>query len=203
MFVLTVCACLHCSLCRTRERTEAEQAFKYLAAVLQPLTNTFTAIVTLDTLQEVCNYMRDNPHQTLGHVAAAFCFNDCFKPLPSTVAGGQPKPPLVTDVNVVCPDTLVTPLLLAIKSGKLATVQAVLALNPKFDLTDKNGNNCLHFAASTSREIIAAVCTAIITSNNNIPSSPSERTDGQMLTGNAAESHSLIRDDRAVFISAH
>jgi len=128
--------------------------------------------------------MRDNPNQQLAHIATFFSFNDCFKQLPSLTSPGQLCKPLVGDVNVVDPDSLVTPLHLAVKSSRLATVQAVLAMNPKLELCDKNGNNCLHYAATTSREIIAAICSSILAANNNIPNG--DQGDGNAISATFA-----------------
>lgn len=107
----------------------------------------------------------------------------------------------------VCPDTHLTPLHLAVKSGKLNLVQTVLSCNPKLDLRDKNGSNVLHFAASTSKEIISLICSAILSSTpgstNSITSSANDsiNTSGTTSATNPTpvkdqqKASSPVRDD--------
>ncbi|KAI1303564.1 85/88 kDa calcium-independent phospholipase A2 [Halotydeus destructor] len=153
------------SLCRSRNLNDAEICFRSLVSVLVPITNHHPALITQDSLQEMTNYMREHPNQSLAHIASAFNFTEVFKPTPNQ-NGGMNKP-LVTDVNVVCPDTQQVPLHLAVKNGKMQIVQFILSLGPKFDLVDNLGNNVLHHAAGTSREIIATICNAIQTATTS------------------------------------
>lgn len=169
------------SLCRSRELSKAEAAFNSYVNVIPILTNTCGPLVNLDILQEICNYLRERPHQSLAHVAAHFGFNDCFK---NSVVKTD-------EVNAICPDTHLTPLHLAIKSGRLQTVLILLSMNPKFNLVDKNGNNVLHLAASTSKEIISSVCGSILASSN---STSGDSPDGQVLSSPSAAANSP-RDD--------
>lgn len=112
-------------------------------------------------LQEICNYLTNYPRQSLAHVAAHFGFVDCFKK--ENVA--------FEAVNLICPDTHYSPLHLAIKSGKIMTVATIISLNPDFSLVDINGNNVLHLAASTSKEIIMLICSSVVSSTTPTPPS--------------------------------
>jgi calcium-independent phospholipase A2 len=115
--------------------------------------------MTTDAIQEISNYVRDRLNQSLAHVSAYFGFNDYFKQL---------SPSDVDIINNRCPETGLTPLHIAVKSGRLATVQALIALLPKIDLFDNENNNALHFAASTNKDIINILCTFAQTNNNGI-----------------------------------
>lgn len=163
------------SLCRSNSLQEAEASFKSFVDVIPALSSSYSSLLTLEVLQEICSYLRNYPRQSLAHVAAHFGFVDCFK-----------KEEVAFEaVNLVCPDTHYSPLHLAIKSGKILTVATIISLNPDFTLVDINGNNVLHLAASTSKEIITLVCSSIVASCTN----PS--TDGS----SASSQQSSIRDE--------
>lgn len=104
-------------------------------------------------------------------------------------------------MNAICPDTQISPLHLAVKGGKVSVVHAILSHSPKFNLVDKNGNNLLHFAASTSKEIIGAICAAITASNNNILG---DSTDGQAISSNGTNNGTattipVLKEDSELF----
>ena len=165
----------------------AESTFKSYADVLPILESIYGSIINIEILQEICNYLRERPHQKLAHVASHFGFNECFKN--SIVA--------FEAVNMICPDTHMTALHIAIKNSKLQTVVTLLSLNPKFNLVDVEGNNVLHLAASTSKEIISCVCGAIATSNSS--GSSSSTSTGDSIDG-AVQSLPAPRDDRGLLL---
>lgn len=119
-----------------------------LADKLPLLLTVCPNVITTTSLQEIFDYVREHPHQSLAHIAAYFGFIDCFKH--SQIVQNE--------VNYVDPDNQMTVLQVAVKSGRLPSVIAVMSLNPKLDLCDKDHNNVLHFAASTTKEIIQAIC---------------------------------------------
>ena len=115
--------------------------------------------LTIDLLQNISDYIREHLNQSLGHVCANFGLIDYFRQL---------SPSDAEIINNQCPETGLTPLHIAIRTGRLSTVQAVLALNPKLDLVDRENNNALHFAASTNRDIISKLCQSIESNTNGI-----------------------------------
>ena len=142
---------------RCKVRSEVDNYFKSLSGIM-PSILLVCPNLTNDLLQEISNYVREHLNQSLAHVCAYFGLIDYFKQL---------SPSDSEIINNQCPDTGLTPLHIAIKTGRLATVQAILALNPKLDLVDKENNNALHFSASTNRDIISKLCQTIQSNTND------------------------------------
>ena len=170
------------SLCRSPDLTSATQRLKTFHSIIPTLSAVCPNLVNQESLQDICNYLDQYPKHSLAHVAAHFAFQvcddysltlqlnhvlcnlmrlfllllfqECFKhaSIQQEAATG------------ICPDTSLTPLHLAIKSGRLNLIQTILAFNPKLDVRDRNGSNVLHFAASTSKDIISLICSAILSS---------------------------------------
>lgn len=169
------------SLLRTTDLDTAKRQFDKFSEILPTFSTSCPSLVTVDTLQEICNYVRDHPYQSLAHIAANFSWNDCFKH--QTVQ--------YEVVEMVDPDTNLTPLLVALKNGRKETIQAILNLNPRLDVTDKDDNNVLHFAAPTSKEIISIVCNAINALSNQTlgvnspPLAPNSPVTGVRTAGNS------------------
>ena len=138
-------------------RSEVDEYFRSLSRIL-PSILLICPNLTTDLLQDISNYVREHLNQSLAHVCAQFALIDYFKQLSASD---------VQIINNRCPETGLTPLHIAIKTGRLSTVQSVLALSPKLDVVDNEHNNALHFAASTNREILSKLCQTIQSNTND------------------------------------
>ena len=150
------------SLCRSHDLQSAKKSLEIYSEILPTLSHVCPGATDRDTLQDICDYLRNYPNQTLAHVAAHFSFTDCFK------HGSVQK----QAATAVCPDTLLTPLHVAVRSGRIDIIKTILCFNPKIDISDKNGNNVLHFAAATNKEIISLICSAILSSGSGASTVP-------------------------------
>ncbi|RWS27999.1 85/88 kDa calcium-independent phospholipase A2-like protein [Leptotrombidium deliense] len=137
------------SICRLKCTAESKVLFGHLKDKLPPLYSTSPHLVNADILQEVFDYIHSNSEQHLIHVAAHFGFNECIKSL-LTADGSL--------INLVDPKTHKTPLHFAIRKVRLSTVQLLMTFKPNIELIDKDGNNVLHLAAITNKDIIQSIC---------------------------------------------
>lgn len=137
------------SLSRFHVAQDALHLFSSLSNTLPILCNNSPSLLTTEILQEIVNYIRSNPKQTLVHVAAHFGFNEILLNLLNNQSN---------NVNHACPETLLTPLQIAVKNARLSTVASLMSFEPNLILVDNRGCNVFHFAASVSKEIIAALC---------------------------------------------
>lgn len=116
---------------------------------LPTLCNNFPDLVNAYSLQELVNYIRSNPEQTLAHICAYFGYLECLK----GIIANQPSLK-----DAVDPVTQYTPLHLAIKGCRLPVVQYLVSCGADLSRTDIRGWNIFHFASTTNRDIISALC---------------------------------------------
>uniref|UniRef100_T1JT22 phospholipase A2 n=1 Tax=Tetranychus urticae TaxID=32264 RepID=T1JT22_TETUR len=145
------------SLCRFQNQGEADKVFHAMVKNQLPnLCNNFPDLVNAYSLQELVNYVRSNPEQTLAHICAYFGYLDCLK----GIIASQPSLK-----DAVDPITQYTPLHLAVKGCRLPVIQYLVSCGADLSKTDARGWNIFHFAATTTREIISALLTSTIASS--------------------------------------
>lgn len=137
------------SICRSPNEQESLDLFNNLHNKLPKLIEICPNILTTELIQEIFNYTTSYPNQSITHLAAHFGISECFK----SQYFEQ------NNLNLQCPDTGLTPLHLAVSSGKIQIIQTLLSLGAQIDIHDKKMNNVFHFAATTTKEIINALCT--------------------------------------------
>lgn len=59
-----------------------------------------------------------------------------------------------SQINMCCEDSLMTPLHVAVKAQQISSVVSIVDLDPRFDITDTNGDTVFHYAATTTKDII-------------------------------------------------
>jgi len=116
---------------------------------LPTLCNNFPELVNAYSLQELVVYIRSNPEQTLAHICAYFGYLECLK----GVIANQPSLK-----DAIDPRTHYTPLHLSIKGCRLPVIQYLVSCGADLSKIDNRGWNIFHFASTTNREIIAALC---------------------------------------------
>ncbi|RWS00978.1 85/88 kDa calcium-independent phospholipase A2-like protein, partial [Dinothrombium tinctorium] len=146
------------SICRFKQQSEAEKVFHLLKDKVPPLHLTCPQMITADTLQEVFSYIQENPTQHFVHICSHFGYVDALK------YALTENPALV---NLIDEASHKTPLLIATKKARLNAIQLLMTFKPNLDVSDKDGNNVLHFAATTNKEIIQCIC-------NGLSQSPTE-----------------------------
>lgn len=95
-------------------------------------------------LQRMCDVLSQHPGWTLAHLAAHFCLYDCFN-----------DPRVNCFLNSTDIDSGMSPLQVAISTQNLKMVQVLVAANCSLEHLDHESNSVFHYAASTTKDIIA------------------------------------------------
>lgn len=138
--------CATYSLFRTVDKPEAIGLFLLLKQVLPIFLACTPELITRDNLQELCNVTRKKPNWTAAHIAAHLGWIDCFK-----------HEVIAKQINDVCPETLVSPLHVAVECQMLTLIQFLVNLDARIDFCDKKGDTIYHYAAVTNPDIIRAL----------------------------------------------
>jgi len=160
------------SLFRARNLEEAKEIFNLLSNKIPLLNLLCPNLITEKNLQDILNYSRNFPQQTLAHVCAHFGHTAYFK-TDKTLN-------FIDKDKLVCPLTSHTPIHLAVLSKNLEIVNILMDLDFLAELIfvveDNDGNNIFHSAANTNKDIISSLCAEkSITS----PTSPSATSGKQ------------------------
>ncbi|XP_054163549.1 85/88 kDa calcium-independent phospholipase A2-like [Oppia nitens] len=147
------------SLMRSKSATDIDRYFNSLSQKL-PQILTISPHITVEMLQEICNYDKEHQNQSLAHICAYYSqLNDYFNQL---------TPNDTAIINCRSPGSGRTPLHIAVLTGRVSTVQKLLSLSPNLEIVDRNDNNVLHVAANTTKEIIEKICLAAKTTTSDV-----------------------------------
>lgn len=171
-----------------------------------PLLNTLCPqLINEKSLQDILNYSKNFPNQTLAHICAHFSYMMAYFKADKSLN-------LLDRDKLVCPVTNFTPLHLAIQAKNIELVNFFMdfpdIVNTVLLLEDKDENNIFHFAANTTKEIISALCsekpipTAV---SPTVPTAPPAETDSLMQStssnnGDEAELRQKERKDRILYL---
>ncbi|KAG5870722.1 hypothetical protein JTB14_017055 [Gonioctena quinquepunctata] len=134
------------SLFRSESLDEAEAKFVTLKDKLPPFIEVSKEMCNIHGLQKICDILSEHPYWTLAHLAAYFASYDLF-----------------TDSKVNCflnstdTETGMSPLQVAITTHNLKTVQIMVSANCSLEHLDHEANSVFHYAASTTKDIIATL----------------------------------------------
>lgn len=134
------------SLLRTKDQVSAEVSFMQLKDKLPLLLQCVPDLLTKELVQEVILLVKNNPSWNIAHLAAHLGLVDCFKNQRVTAQICEPAQ-----------DTKATPLHIAVRAQKLASVQVLMAMEVPLDMADHNGDTVYHAAAVTTKEVIKAL----------------------------------------------
>lgn len=95
-------------------------------------------------LQKLCDIIFEYPSWTLAHIAAYCALHDCFN-----------NPKVNCFLNSSDSRKGMSPLQVAITTRNLKTVQLLVAANCSLEHLDFEGNSVFHYAASSTKDIIA------------------------------------------------
>lgn len=99
---------------------------------------------TVSGLQKICDILAVHPSWTLAHLAANFALYDSFN-----------NPAINCFLNSSDSEKGMSPLQVAITTHNLKTVQMLVAGSCSLEHLDYDGNSVFHYAASTTKDIIA------------------------------------------------
>ena len=150
------------SIYRSSNSEESHIYFLRLRDKLPVFSQNFPNLVTVSHLNDLCQYINNNPSQNLAHVCAYFGHADYFRHLQCS-----PSSDVVCIINAQ-DEHGKTPLQISIEKERLSVVQNILQLSPILDLVDDEENNILHKAAHTNRNIIEAICSSVISRSNQM-----------------------------------
>ncbi|XP_071439638.1 85/88 kDa calcium-independent phospholipase A2-like isoform X2 [Hetaerina americana] len=138
------------SLLRTNNEREAVSRFSLYNGVIPVLIDIDQDIATVTEVQHICDLLNERPRWSAAHVSAHFGYYLCLQ-----------HPILTSTITAIESQEGLSPLMVAIATGNLRTVQVLLGCDPVIvtclDQRDNNGNSVFHHAASTTKEIIAAL----------------------------------------------
>ncbi|XP_066992758.1 85/88 kDa calcium-independent phospholipase A2 [Anabrus simplex] len=134
------------SIYRSGNKQEAETKFYEVKDKLPVIMEVSRDMCNLQTIQKICDALRDHPSWTVAHLAAFFGMYECFQ-----------SPSILSYLNSSDVVTGVSPLQVAIRTSNLRIVQALLNAKASLEHLDNEGNAVFHYAASTTREIILAL----------------------------------------------
>lgn len=98
----------------------------------------------LQGIQKICDVLTEHPSWTLAHLAAHFALYDTFT-----------NEKINRHLNSSDAATGMSPLQVAISTNNLKTVQTLIAAKCSLEHLDHSGNSVFHYAASTTKDIIA------------------------------------------------
>ncbi|XP_048487667.1 85/88 kDa calcium-independent phospholipase A2 [Plutella xylostella] len=130
------------SLFRSENLESAEEKFIAFKEKIPPYIK-ITKECTIPALQKLCDTLAEHQGWTLAHLAAHFGLYELFN-----------DPDVQRHINDVDPPTGATPLMVAIRTGNLRMVQALMSLKCDLNMVDCEGNNVLHYAAASNKEIV-------------------------------------------------
>ncbi|CAH1155338.1 unnamed protein product [Phaedon cochleariae] len=134
------------SLYRTPSLEEAEGKFRTLKDKIPVFIEVSKEMCNTNGLQKICDALDNHPSWTIAHLAAYFALYDAF---------GNTK--VNTFLNSTDIETGMSPLQVAISTQNLKTVQIMVLANCSLEHLDYDANSVFHYAASTTKEIIAVL----------------------------------------------
>ncbi|XP_021919753.1 85/88 kDa calcium-independent phospholipase A2 isoform X2 [Zootermopsis nevadensis] len=134
------------SLYRSNDLQEVEIKFLQLKEKVPVLVGISQEVCNLGGIQKLCDALQENPTWTVTHLASYLSLHDTFQ-----------YPVIASNLNSADLNTGISPLQVAIKTGSLRTVQALLSAKASLDHLDYEANSVFHYAASTNTEIILAL----------------------------------------------
>nr|XP_023018736.1 85/88 kDa calcium-independent phospholipase A2 isoform X2 [Leptinotarsa decemlineata] len=132
------------SLFRTDSLDEAEAKFVTLKDKLPLFIEVSKEMCNVHGLQKICDVLSEHPTWTLAHLAAYFGSYDSF-----------------TDARINCflnssdTETGMSPLQVAITTQNLKMVHILVSANCSLEHLDHESNSVFHYAATTTKDIIA------------------------------------------------
>lgn len=135
------------SIHRSKDRMEAENVYSRICVATESLMKRFhgkskgSTAQLLSHIVPCCNL---KTNWSSAHIAAHLSLYQVFKDVVAEV---------VERINVQSADRLKTPLHIAIHSGHVPTIKAILNLNPNLLIVDDFENTVLHYAAMSTEEI--------------------------------------------------
>ncbi|XP_076312076.1 85/88 kDa calcium-independent phospholipase A2-like isoform X2 [Tachypleus tridentatus] len=152
--------CTAFSLHRSSDYEKSQNVYLCLKDKLPIIVQASPGVLSVSKLQELSNLIRSNIGWTVAHIAVYLNLLECFN-----------QENVVSMVNAVCKETLVTPLHLAVKLMNMSAIKTLLQFNGRVDLTDKSGNTVYHYAAASKKEVIQAFrrfrCPEVINATNS------------------------------------
>ncbi|XP_064215860.1 85/88 kDa calcium-independent phospholipase A2 isoform X2 [Tribolium castaneum] len=134
------------SLYRSPNLDEAEVKFCVLKDKLPTFVEISKEMYNVQGLQKICDVLAEHPSWNLAHLAAYFSLYDSFK-----------DSKINNYLNSTDDETGISPLQVAITTKNLKTVQVLVAANASLEHLDYNSDSVFHYAASTTKDIIAAL----------------------------------------------
>ncbi|XP_067644660.1 85/88 kDa calcium-independent phospholipase A2 isoform X2 [Eurosta solidaginis] len=130
------------SLYRSPSQRDAEDRFNAFVHRLPVFVSIVKEFYNVNGIQKVCDALTENPAWSLAHLVAYFNLVDYIS-----------NPKVLEFIDYADHVHLMSPFQLAIKSGNIEMVKALLPLC-KMEHLDNNSNSVYHYAASTTKEII-------------------------------------------------
>ncbi|XP_030753365.1 85/88 kDa calcium-independent phospholipase A2 isoform X2 [Sitophilus oryzae] len=134
------------SLFRANNLDDAEVKFTILHDKLPVFIEIAKEMYNINGLQKICDVLSEHPTWTVAHLAAYFALYDSFN-----------NPKVNCFLNSSDSEKGMSPLQVAITTHNLKTVQMLVAANCSLEHLDWDGNSVFHYAASTTKDIIAAL----------------------------------------------
>ncbi|XP_066157041.1 85/88 kDa calcium-independent phospholipase A2 [Euwallacea fornicatus] len=134
------------SLYRASSLNDAETKFVIFHDKLPLFIDIAKEMCNVNGLQKLCDILIEHPSWTLAHLAAYFALYDSFN-----------DPRINSFLNSSDGEKSMSPLQVAITTLNLKTVQMLVATNCSLEHLDNDGNSVFHYAASTTKDIIAAL----------------------------------------------
>ncbi|XP_060535759.1 85/88 kDa calcium-independent phospholipase A2 isoform X2 [Cylas formicarius] len=131
------------SLYRSEDIEECRKKFISLHDKLPPFIEVAKEMFNAQGLQKVCDVLAVHPLWTTAHLAAYFDLYESF---------GNPK---INSLINSSDEKGVSPLQVAIQEHNLKTVRTLVAANSALDHVDHDNNSIFHYAATTTKDIIA------------------------------------------------
>ncbi|XP_076272916.1 calcium-independent phospholipase A2 VIA isoform X3 [Rhynchophorus ferrugineus] len=134
------------SLVRTNTLDEAKAKFTILHDKLPVFVEIAKEMCNVNGLQKICDVLSEHQSWTVAHLAAYFALYDSFD-----------NAKINCFLNSSDNEKGMSPLQVAITTHNLKTVQILVAANCSLEHLDWDGNSVFHYAASTTKEIIAVL----------------------------------------------
>ncbi|XP_034245059.1 85/88 kDa calcium-independent phospholipase A2-like [Thrips palmi] len=131
------------SLYRVESTDNAEKRFDQLKDKLPVIFGVSKEECNVTMIQKVCDGLENNPGWNIAHLAA-YC--DLISALNSDAVSEF--------LDKADPNTGMTPLLVAIQAQNVQAIKTLIGKKISLDCVDNEANSVLHYAASTSKEIL-------------------------------------------------
>jgi calcium-independent phospholipase A2 len=143
-------------LYRAETQEEALARFEAFTHRVPNFVNMVNTYYNIPGLQKVCDMLTENPSWSIAHLVAYYNLVDYL------------SNPSVAEM-IDYPDHIkyMTPLQIAIKQRNIEMVKALLNVT-KLDHLDYNSNGIFHYAANTSKEMIAILTNKSVVNLNHI-----------------------------------